>query len=328
MEQVAHLRDFLGGSVASRLSEEQLADLFVWLVQHYPPDEDPKFDEAHFVGPRENVGHFRDALVIHLRDRGTTAACEAISRIRQQLPELSYLKEVEAAAHVIRRARSWQGPSPAQLLRLIRSQDRRFVESGDQLLDVLVESLKRLQAKLHGETPQRIFLWNEWGAGANLRFRPKSENDLSDFIKLHLNDDLKGRGIIVNREVEIRRRKGAEPGQRTDIQVDAFKEMGDRRLDPLTAIIEVKGSWNPELDQAMQSQLRDRYLAENHYQHGLYLIGWFNCTQWDDKDPDRRTADRWGLTLAEARQHFDDQAVLLSTDGYTLRALVMDTSLR
>jgi predicted NACHT family NTPase len=328
IELVAHPHDFLAGSVSSRLTENQIADLFVWLVREYPPAQDPKLDGGGWVGPRENLAHFRDALIIRLRDRGTAVSCQAIRWIREQLPELSYLKKVEAAAHTIRRARSWQAPSPTELLRLIHSRDRRFVESGDQLLDVLVESLKRLEAKLRGETPARIFLWNEWGYRSNTRFRPKTENDLSDYVKLHLDEDLKGHGIIVNREVEIRRKKGAEPGQRTDIQVDAIRQSDVGSPDVVTAIIEVKGSWHDELDQAMRSQLRDRYLAESHCHHGLYLVGWFNCPDWDDADSRQSAANNWGLSLDEARRSFDHQASELSTGENTLRALVINTSLR
>ena len=47
---------------------------------------------------------------------------------------------------------------------------------------------------------------------------------------------------------------------------------------------EVKGCWNRELKHAMKTQLVDRYLKDNQCQHGLYLIGWFNCEQWDNKD--------------------------------------------
>lgn len=160
-EEIAHSHDFLQVTVSSRLTEEQVADLFAWLVQQYPPSEDPSFDDVHWVGPRESIAQFRDGLLMNLVSRGTMAACQAIARIREQFPELHYLKRLEAQAHAIRRARCWQPPSPTQLLHLVRRQDRRFVDGGDQLLDVLIESLKRLEIKLHGETPARIFLWNE-----------------------------------------------------------------------------------------------------------------------------------------------------------------------
>jgi len=43
---------------------------------------------------------------------------------------------------------------------------------------------------------------------------------------------------------------------------------------------------------AMQTQLVDRYLRDNHCQHGLYLVGWFNCDAWDSQDDRKRRAPR------------------------------------
>jgi hypothetical protein len=140
------------------------------------------------------------------------------------------------------------------------------VQSGQQLIDVILESLERLQQKLHGETPLVPFLWNE---STKKKFTPKNENELSDFVKVHFDDDLVGRGIVINREVRIHR------GQFTDIHITALvRGKSAETFDQVTAIIEVKGSWNPELKTAMATQLVGKYLTENHCQHGLYLVGW------------------------------------------------------
>jgi hypothetical protein len=96
---------------------------------------------------------------------------------------------------------------------------------------------------------------------------------------LHLRRDLWNKGIILNREVEIRPRHGAggNPGERTDIRVDAVGfDSSLRRITTLTVIVEVKGCWHAEVNTAMETQLRDRYLADNHCSHGLYLVGWFS----------------------------------------------------
>ncbi|GAG46738.1 unnamed protein product, partial [marine sediment metagenome] len=80
------------GSIRQRLTEYQLADLYIWLVQQYPHAEDPKHEGVHTVGPRESVTEFRDSVLRHLRERGTHEACEAIRRIASELPELEWLK--------------------------------------------------------------------------------------------------------------------------------------------------------------------------------------------------------------------------------------------
>ena len=56
----------------------------------------------------------------------------------------------------------------------------------DQLLDVIAESLGRLESKLQGETPQAQFLWDRPPKGV---CSPKDENALSDYVKGHFDDD-------------------------------------------------------------------------------------------------------------------------------------------
>lgn len=92
----------------------------------------------------------------------------------------------------------------------------------------------------------------------------------------------------------------------------------------LTVIIEVKGCWNKDLDNAMETQLVNRYLKDNTCQHGLYLIGWFNCKQWDKKDSRKPPK----IKLEKAREKFEAQAAELSQQGVKVRAFVLNTALR
>jgi hypothetical protein len=189
---------------------------------------------------------------------------------------------------------------------------------------VLVESLKRLEAKLQGETPAAIDLWNEIEKNV---YSPKDENRFSDYVKRHLDEDLRQRGVIVNREVEIRRGERATPGERTDIHVDAVVRGPNGEIyDSVTVIIEVKGCWHQELNQAMKTQLVDRYLKDNRCQHGQYLVGWFNCDQWDNGDYRKGQAPKFNID--EARKQFDAQAAELSQQGTRVKALVINTALR
>jgi hypothetical protein len=140
-------------------------------------------------------------------------------------------------------------------------------------------------------------------------------------VKRYLDEDLRQRGVIINREVEIRR------GEQTDIHVDAVVRASDREMyDSVTVIIEVKGCWHEDLDHAMKTQLVDRYLKDNRCQQGLYLVGWFNCDQWDDGDYRKRQAPK--LSIPEAQQRFDAQAEDLSQQGMRIRAVVLNTVLR
>jgi hypothetical protein len=194
-----------------------------------------------------------------------------------------------------------------------------LVQNADQLLDVVVESLGRLEDKLQrAEPPAAIDLWDQVGKN---RFRPKDEERLSDYLKRHLDDDLRDRGIIFNREVVNRR------GEETDIRVEALlRGPNDEELDLLTVVIEVKGCWDKHLASAMKTQLVERYLAETRTSHGLYVVGWYNCDKWNSTDWRIKKAPRYDKD--EAQRRLDAQAAELSRGGKVVRAVVLNTSLR
>ena len=156
----------------------------------------------------------------------------------------------------------------------------------------------------------------------------KDENSLSDYVKIHLDEDLRQRGVVVNREVEIRRGQGSSrQGERTDIHVDAVvRGRGGDVYDSVMAIVEVKGCWNQELAQAMKTQLADRYLQDNRCQHGLYLVGWFNCDQWDNNGYRKSQAPK--ISTDEAQRQFDAQAAELSQHDLRIKAIILNTTLR
>ena len=312
-------------SLNRHLTEDQWADVYIWLSCQYPHSEDPQEEGAHCVTPRESIGNWRDLILSFLKELGTVDACGAIQKISEARPELDFIKWVLIQAREKTRANTWLPPQPEAILQLSRDRKSCLVRNGSQLLAVLVESLKRAEEKLQGETPAAAFLWNKIGKDA---YRPKDENSFSNWLKLHLEEDLKTRGIIVNREVEIRQGEGTGQGERTDIHVNAIiREHPENNLyDQITAIIEVKGCWHKELKDALQTQLAERYLKDNQCDHGLYLVGWFPCDQWDKKD--RRKSQTPKMRLEQARKNFACQARELSQNGKTIESFVMNTALR
>jgi predicted NACHT family NTPase len=314
--------------VSQHLTEDQIGDLYLWLMEQYPPADDPHHEGAHFVGVRESIAQFRDAILRHLQYRATPAACRTMACLVAARPDLPWLQwvAVETRGNMLRR--TWVPPRPDALLRMASDRDLRLVERGEQLLDVVVASLRRLELELQGDNPGAPELWNDLGGG---EFRPKDENALSDYIVRHLRRDIQRRGIVANREVQIRRGEGKgkekTKGERTDVRIDALAP-GRRpdEYDRITVTVEVKGCWNRGLNTDMRGQLCDRYLAENQCRHGLYLVGWFSCRQWDaDDDRNGRTPT---MTRADAQRAFDDQAATLSNGGRCIRAIVLNTALR
>jgi len=311
----------------SRLSEGQVADFFVWLARHFPHDRDEDHGSVHAVGPREYVERLRDGVLRHLEQRGTLASLGAIKRITGELPSLPWLASVYLEAEKVMLERTWMPHQPEHLWKLVRDREARLVEGGDQLLAVVIESLRRYEGKLQGETPASFTLWDKQAGG---RYRPKEEERISDALKLHLVDDLRVRGIVANREVVIRSGSGGKSGERTDIHVDAITR-GSRpgAFDQITVVIEVKGCWNRDVMEAMQIQLKDRYLSGGACHHGLYVVGWFLCDQWDPDDY-RRSDTRGQLppSKPEAQAVFAAQAERLSGRELRLAALVIDIALR
>jgi hypothetical protein len=303
-----------------RLTDDQAADLFAWLTQQFPRTEDPEPpDEVHGVIPRLDLARFRDGIVRQLKERGTPAACRAIARLVAQFPDQPWLKWTLREAEALARQRTWPPPIPAEVLAIATDSNKRLVRSGDELLDVIIESIKRLEEKLHGVTPLVRFLWNELGSTC----RPKDENDFSDFVKAHLETDLKEGGIVANREVEVSRPKGAGIGNRTDILVSSVAK-GEARdtFQSIHVVIECKGSWNNKLLTDMKDQLRDRYLIDNDHRHGLYLVGYFDSPRWDERDGRRAQSQRH--TMDQLQNVLDQQTKKLSNEAQRLRAFVMD----
>jgi hypothetical protein len=309
-----------GASFITKLNEADLGELYLWMVEAYPYVE-RKFGFGA-VGPSDTAVMLRDGILENLKQRGSFAACDALRGVMAKLPQHPWLRLHLEEAVALARANSWRPISIAEFLALALDRDKRFVDSGSQLVETIVESFDRLHAKLHGELPAVRDLWNT----PKEEFSPKDEQEVADYVARHLSEDLRGRGIIVNREVQIRRGIGDGTGQRTDIHVDAVMPGEPKRdVDRTYAIVEVKGNWNVELRSAMETQLRDRYLNENRCKEGVYLIAWFACPKWSDADSRRAKCPR--VPLSEARESFSKQASEPSRDGYFIRSYVLDSSL-
>ena len=144
-----------------RLNEGRLADLYIWLTRHF---ESPKHSagQAHWVGPLEYVDLWRNAIIQLLIHRGNIRACEAIKRLQQELPDLDWLKWVLVDAQAQTRRATWVPPQPQEVIKLAADRGLRLIQSGDQLMQVLVESLERFQAMLQGETQRWLRLFGQF----------------------------------------------------------------------------------------------------------------------------------------------------------------------
>jgi len=310
-----------GSQLLKSLTEGELGRLFAWLARHYPHAEDPKDESFHPVSQREEIADWRNSILGELRDRTTRQAIDALNQIQNEFPEFETLDWILGQAHELYRKKSWVPPEPRYIVEMASDSKKRLVRSPRELLEVVSESLRRLEEQLQGETPAAVFLWDHI---EDDQYKPKRETDFSDYLKLHLEKELGRRGLVVNREVQIHR------GERTDIYVNAIsKRPGDAGYDPITVILEAKGCWNKELWQAMEKQLVGQYMTNNPCDTGLYVVGWFNCSHWALSDQQRKKVSKkiLAMEILNAQSRLDTQANSLSSGERLLRAVVLDTGL-
>ncbi|MGY0713474.1 NACHT domain-containing protein [Azospirillum argentinense] len=311
----------------SQLPGSAWVTIYMFLAQHFPPGRDL---EGGWVSPLDEAREFREGIIRYLAETGTPEAIGALESLRQQLPDQApWLGWHLITARQRMVQKTWTPPTPAALLELVSRPLARLVRSGEELLELILDSLSGLQVVLQGETPLARSLWNEAvDEDGEAAWSNKDENFLSDLVKKHLQEDIGRQGAVANREVEIRASKSADKGQRTDITVNAVMRQAGM-ADPLTiatVIIEVKGCWHAEVMTAMETQLRDRYMVDTNCSFGLYLVGWFVCDRWANPRVGARkpAAD---LTIDLLRQQLNDQATSLSEKGRTISAFVLDAAI-
>lgn len=296
--------------------ERQLGELFTWLTELFPYP-DPVYHGMHRITSDYEARRWRSACATELADRATPAAIETLTALSRRWPELSWLNNTISRAEAEKRRRTWVPAGPGQLLELAAEVDRRFVASAGQLMDLVIESVGRLEKELQGELPASANLWDEFDGGA----RPKGEEHLSDEITRHLRRDLIGRGLVVGREVQIRRpSRSARSGRRTDIYLEALDPSG---LNSIVMVVEVKGSWNRAVLEGMEKQLVGQYLAGNpRCQHGLYVVGWYLCPRWSNDEGKTRT--RRLRSRSSLVTKLQGQASALTDSTRRIEALVLD----
>jgi hypothetical protein len=220
--------------------------------------------------------------------RRTDDACRELDRLAQVLSrQRGWLRRCYLDALRAKRRNLWTPPDPVIVGTLLDNASARMISDEHDLLEVVLESLDRFQHRLtKGQPPMATLLWNYTGSGNRRKdFRPKDEEDISDFIANWLRDDLSPTAkVVIGREVQPRR------GQRTDIRVDAIPCCpAGVTARPLTIVIEVKGCWHPAVRTAIRTQLVEDYLINNGLTHGIYLVGWFVCERWNVQKSRRRT---------------------------------------
>lgn len=308
-----------------QLAPLQIGDLYRKLVALFPPETDPEIpNEVHTPTPRMEVARLRETLPETLARRATQEACDVLQALAQEFPSKRlWLHWRHHEATEMRRHHAWVPPSPQEVsLLLARSAARRVISSGE-FLDVVLESLERLQRRLNASVnPLDDQFWRFSRVGARREnFSPQYEEDISGRIAAWLQDDLGGaRPVVIGKEVQ------PVWSQKTDIQVTALPSGNPPGEKPLRVVIEVKGCWNPKVKTDLKTQLVDRYLTLDREAAGLYLVGWFVSDRWDDPADSRRKRQNalGSASYQDACRDVDALAVASSGGNANIRGLVMD----
>lgn len=311
-EGSSHGDSHVPSRILTALSAQDVAELWEWMLAEYPLATDPNMKQSGIVTSRKSMAYLRNNLISHLANMGTPAACQELEKLAQKWPQSDVLRWQLSRAREQMRRNSWQPPVPNMIFALAEKRNRRLVQSAGQLMQVVIEALGRFQQKLQGKSPLADLLWSDG--------RPKPEKALSDWLEDFLNDDLKGQGIIIGREVQIHRL------DRLDLRIDAISQENTNAVySTVQVIVEVKGCWNKELTTAMEKQLVNRYLDKNDCRHGLYVVGWFLCDAWTGKNPNRKQVKI--SKLVELNRLLEGQAETLSIQGKKIVQIVLDATI-
>ena len=265
------------------LPEDLTADLFLITAAEFG------WDDERWTG--HDVGSWRSSLLARLRDAGTDEAHLQLQRLQNELPHLDWLARVAEEGETRTLAATWEPPSPAEVIAVAVSRSQRYVTSGDQLLEVVIDGLGEIQRDLEADSSAADSLWRAQEEADS--YVPLSEPEASTVLQERLREKLTGdRGIIFQREVQIIQPPGPWPGERTDVHVTGIVQHVDRDAEELTTIVEVKGCWHADVPTAFETQLVDSYLLPTRNRYGIYCVLWFESDRWSEGDYRRAACGR------------------------------------
>lgn len=291
------LLDFIPHLNTTDLDGSQLAQLAKLLVDHFPYATDPRTPSQGLVYADFQTRQVRNKVLNRLADAGEADQLEQLAADRPE-PDRNILRRLLRHARTRAADHAMAPLRPHQLLSLLNQADARLVRSDDDLLEVVVEQLTALQHELISDGAFRD-LWNET--------RPKREDDISDWIRRHLQHRLGG-GTIIDREVHVSRQGGGGIGTRVDLAATTTTATQPANVARIT--IEAKHIHHPDLLTALTDQLAHRYLEPDGRRHGIYLTYWVAPEQrpsaWSRHGPhdQRELADKLNRQAAGLNPDF------------------------
>ncbi len=303
------------GKRAGELSGDLPSEIYAWLHSHFPPDTDPVHSGAYAPSDRDEVRDCRNQILSDLVADASEESVAQLKKIQTRFSAIPWIEATLAQAEEGFRAKIWEPTSPKQLIELATYQDRRLIRSHADLLEVVLRALDSIQSRLTGRNPESHLLWN-----TSPMMKPKSEDEVSNYLVSELRKELSTSGLLINREVEIRR-NGPGIGERTDLLVEASSL--DRNVtSTLSLPVEVKGAWSDELLTSLDEQLAARYMADLGAPAGAYIAIWPDLGKWDKAD--RRKSSVTKLVRVDVEQELKAQAEKQTENGRRIAVVNLD----
>lgn len=301
---------------------DTIADFFIWLHTEYPENTRPKHRTVVFSpGPIDNIHESQNYLLNVLVHNGIEGSVAALKKIQILFPNENWLNQCIMDAQINEQAN--KAPmltiTEIKLLADENNSSRHFINSIQDLHKLVSIKLNEYKDELQGDTPAIGDLWNSPDP-----IYPKKEDDLSDHLKRFLDKTLPG--VIINREVQIRRKQceNGTPGSKTDIWIQVRSDK-DEQIHSLC--IEVKCNWNPDAKTAIKNQLIEKYMSGGKAKAGILLLGWFACKKWDRSDYRRAESTKIWSNINSARTDLEFQVEQECKLGHFVSAIVIDCSL-
>lgn len=280
VEAVRTVGAWQSGAAWKALTADELARLYLWARSAMPARNPP----PGVTLSTDRAEELPDDLIRMLTEGADADAVAALRGLATATGNV-YLGEAATRLAAQVAADAAEPPSPDAILQVLDDPHRRVVTTRAQLAEVVLEELDALADDYSRDRGRRRRLWErqrQWTDWSGT-WVPAEETRVSQELKAELAERLRGRVAVV-REVEIQPRLGEQSADLPDVLAIALT------TDTVTIDIplEVKGNYNPDVVEALTTQLADRYLAGPAGTEGVYVVASFGLEGWDAEDKKRR----------------------------------------
>jgi hypothetical protein len=289
---------------AARLDHDHVLIAARLLLDTFPFDGEPPMQDGA-VRPEDEARLLRTDL---LRQLASTGRVDDLTELLSDRGDVDrqVIGRFLATARTSQADAAVKTISPKALLELLRSADARLVRDDGDFAAVLLHQLDNIQRQLLHSTAFREI----WDGTV-----PQSEDSITDWLQRRLLE-LLTEGIVVDREVQVKREKPRGVGTRIDCVATTITETRSS----VRVLFEAKLANNSEVATAMREQLIERYLVPQGRRHGILLIYWIH--------PDRRPRQNWSKAVYPEKDALyavlRAQADAELEEGYHIAPVILD----